>query len=546
LLVLVVSAAAGATSQRLSQGITDIALKISASKERSTGGTSNFLLSPYSLHSAFSQLLLGTDGNTRLQLENALGIGVQDTANYARLESSLRAGNSVLKVANLMAMSKEFQPLPSYTKKLRNRFDSQLMTLDFLGNPVGSVRKVNEFVSTATSGKIDEILSEDQVDSDTNVILINAIYFKALWQMAFRLEDTFSATFRTPNLDKRVDFMNSKMKVRLVKTGDYSVVELPYQDQSKAMLIILPEPGVSTDNIIPNISRSIFNEIRRAQPEDTIVTIPKFTIRDRNHLQRPMEELGVTSLFQPFAANLSRLTNNRSPPLYVTDAVQDAFVEVNEAGTEAAAATAVVIGLRTSKRTRQFFADRPFVFIVYDFAAQLPLFVGKVVDPQASGSVSVRSGSSNSGVDNSQLPGKLQQQPPLQPQAPAIEAGIAGASNVNDDKAKSFCMRVRSDFPAAVNNEKLCRMAENTKRIDWLRQYRVVCEQSQSVTKSFQKNNCTADWCAFALTQQADWKKDNNRLCIPARKLARDDAYCRELSNNLNAMAELRCTPTDL
>lgn len=116
---------------------------------------------------------------------------------------------------------------------------------------------------------------------------------------------------------------------------------------------------------------------RNEKEDETIVTVPKFTIRETTFMKAELSRLGLGGLFSS-TANLQGIS---AEPLYVSDAVQQAFIEVNEEGTEAAAATAVIIGLRTAKRTRQFFADRPFAFVVYDFSENIPIFAGKLNNP---------------------------------------------------------------------------------------------------------------------------------------------------------------------
>merc|ERR1719205_446333 len=171
--------------------------------------------------------------------------------------------------------------------------------------------------------------------------------------------------------------MNRELKVRVLEDPiqGVEILELPYTDSSKSMLFILPNS--TTNDISSRIAGINLADIRRQPQVDTIVTIPKFSMKYQTYLKEKMKNLGATDVFSQ-SANLRGISDQ---PLAATEGVHQAFIEVNEEGTEAAAATAVVVGLRTARRKRQFFANRPFLFMVYDFSHNVPLFAGKVVDP---------------------------------------------------------------------------------------------------------------------------------------------------------------------
>lgn len=211
-------------------------------------------------------------------------------------------------------------------------------------------------------------------------------------------------------------------------------------------------------------------------PEDTTVSIPKFKIRHRTSLKEEMLKLGVSDLFSE-EADLSGISNQ---PLSVTDAVQDAFIEVTEEGTEAAAATTVLIGLRTAKRNRQFFADHPFVFMVYDFNENIPLFLGKLQDPSSSGSVVLRIGaSSSSGPENQNA---VNLNPVVTSTTPPPQIFNKPPPQISN---RQNCERIYESFPNALQNSNLCDQAQQQKILDWLRQFRSVCESSKDLMDSF-------------------------------------------------------------
>ena len=199
-----------------------------------------------------------------------------------------------------------------------------------------------------------------------------------MWKQSFDAEETFESGFQSPVAGNiNTEYMNMEAKVRILEDpfNGVEILELPYADSSKSMLFILPNS--TTNDISSRIAGINLADIRRQPQVDTIVTIPKFNMKYQTYLKEKMKNLGATDVFSQ-SANLRGISDQ---PLAATEGVHQAFIEVNEEGTEAAAATAVVVGLRTARRKRQFFANRPFLFMVYDFSHNVPLFAGKVVDP---------------------------------------------------------------------------------------------------------------------------------------------------------------------
>merc|ERR1711974_495846 len=169
-----------------------------------------------------------------------------------------------------------------------------------------------------------DLLADDDVDGLTRMVLINAVYFKANWQLAFNAEETFESSFNSPEGSVNTQYMSREADVRMLvdRERELQILELPYEDPNRSMLIVLP----------------------------------KFKLKFKTYLKQQMEQLGVRDLFG-LTADLSGISNEA---LSASEAVHQAFIEVNEEGTEAAAATAAVVGLRTAQqRKREFFADRP-------------------------------------------------------------------------------------------------------------------------------------------------------------------------------------------
>merc|ERR1712106_344037 len=381
---------------------------------------SNFVFSPYSLHSVFTQLLLGSAGRTRSELQTVLGVSKSNfTVNeYSQITSGLRSGPSKLSVANHLAVAKGFKPKQEFSRILATGFNSDIKEYDFGTNKDLSVKQINNLVLEKTNGKVEDLLLEQDIDELTRLVLINAVYFKAVWKQSFDAEQTFETGFKSPIAGNiNTPFLNMEAKVRILvdPVNGVEILELPYADPSKSMLFILPNS--TTNDISSRIAGINLADIRRQPQVDTIVTIPKFNMKYQTYLKEKMKNLGANDVFSQ-SANLQGISDQ---PLAATEGVHQAFIEVNEEGTEAAAATAVVVGLRTARRKRQFFANRPFLFMVYDFKHNVTLFAGKVADP--SNQIPIQRKSPL--PDNSSVPGGVNQN--TQTNSPNVQESQSGS-----------------------------------------------------------------------------------------------------------------------
>jgi len=497
---------------------------------------SNFVFSPYSLHSVFTQLLLGSEGSTRNQLEFVLGVSAsnQTVDDYSFVSNGLRSGPSKLSVANHLAVARGFKPKQEFSNILARGFGSDIREYDFGTNRDNSVFEINKFVYERTNGKIEDLLLEQDVDELTRLVLINAIYFKAVWKQSFDAEETFKTGFQSPitgNID--TSFMNMEMKVRVLEdpVNGIEILELPYADENKSMLFILPNS--TTNDISSRIAGINLADIRNLPRLDTVVTIPKFNMKYQTYLKEKMKNLGANDVFSQ-SANLRGISDE---PLFATEGVHQAFIEVNEEGTEAAAATAVVVGLRTARRKRQFFANRPFLFMVYDFSHNVPLFAGKVVDP--SNQILIQRPSplpeSDSAVDQNKSTENSQSD-----QNSVSNSGVQTNLPIKNEPSLKSCERLLRDFPNALDNHRICmKVKADGKFLDWLRANRNLCEQSEDLYNNFLETNCGGHWCRMAQTDKSDWEKERVLKC---REITNDNKQvCKNLENKLKTIKELKC-----
>merc|ERR1712115_415410 len=272
---------------------------------------------------------------------------------------------------------------------------------------------------------------------------------------------------------------------------------------------------------------------RQGRLADTGISIPKFKLKYQTPLKKKMEKLGAIDMF----SNAANLLGISDLPLSASEGVHQAFIEVNEEGTEAAAATAVVVGLRTARRKRQFFANRPFLFMVYDFSHNGPLFAGKVVDP--SNQILIQRPSplpeSDSAVDQNKSTENSQSD-----QNSVSNSGVQTNLPIKNEPSLKSCERLLRDFPNALDNHRICmKVKADGKFLDWLRANRNLCEQSEDLYNNFLETNCGGHWCRMAQTDELQWRQEQTLKC---RNVSNDNKQaCKNLENKLKTIKELKC-----
>jgi len=488
--------------------------------------STNFVFSPFSIHSVFTQLLFGAEGETRTQLQRTLGLSDSDVtrAQYSALTSSLRSGSAQLFIANELALAQGFKPKPAFTRSLGNGYN--VREYDFANKRIDSVRQINENIQQNTGGHITDLLLEDDVDELTQLVLLNAIYFKAQWKTAFNPEDTFSATFNSPiSGPVNTSFMVLDTKARIMEAEGLTLLELPYADQTMSMILVLPDgDGDINTGIAERLEGLDIGSIRTVPEVDAAITIPKFNMKYQTYLKDKMEVQGVTDLFSK-RANLKGISDQA---LYVSNGIHQAAIEVNEEGSEAAAATAVVVGVRTIQRKKRFYADKPFIFMIYDFQNNIPLFAGKVLNPTN--------------------PIAVQRPPPVVEDSPnSIEGGDSLVDEkIIDTKPESgspnteSCPRLIRDFPNALDNHKICnKVKEAGQFLDWLRENRNLCEQSEDHYNQFMKNGCSPLYCTDSAQKKVDLTSQYTQGCANIDK--NNQQECKNIENQVKAYDALNC-----
>ena len=351
----------------------------------------NLFFSPYSISVALAMTYSGARGETERQMGDTLHFLEQSrlhpTFNLLELELASRAedpqreeGRFRLNVANAIWGQKGFSFLPEFLDVLAQNYGAGLRVVDFHA-PDQARTIINEWVSEETEGKITDLLPPNAVDTLTRLVLTNAIYFNASWLHPFEEELTKDGTFYLlDDIPISVPMMAQTESFGYGEGDGYQAVELPYAGMKLSMVVLLPEAGhfqAFASGLDAERLGQILENIRSRQVN---LTLPKFTYESQFSLSQTLTAMGMTAPFNA-GADFSGMTGSRD--LFIDDVIHKAFVAVDEAGTEAAAATAVVMRLKAAPaKPIDVTVDRPFLFCIRDIPTGTILFLGHVINPQ--------------------------------------------------------------------------------------------------------------------------------------------------------------------
>jgi serine protease inhibitor len=285
------------------------------------------------------------------------------------------------RIANSIWYRESFPFHRQFLDESRQYFDAEVRGMNF-GDPA-TLDVINGWVDERTNGKIDEII--DAISPDDVMFLINAIYFKGTWQYQFKPEETRNETFHTPKGPVAVPLMRQTAPLRYLETPEFQGVDLLYNTGAFAMTVLLPKPGRDVNALVAWLDAARWQEIteRFAEEEQVSLILPRFTLTFEDMLNPSLRSLGMALAFSPGFADFTRMSP-QGRDLYISFVKQKTFVDVNEEGTEAAAATAVGIRVTSVGPSHPVVVvDRPFLFAIRERASGAVLFIGKVTAPHA-------------------------------------------------------------------------------------------------------------------------------------------------------------------
>ena len=339
----------------------------------------NLFFSPYSIASALAMTYAGARGETAEQMNTALHFGGPQVTHpaFAYLRSALDKTadgvNIQLSIANALWPQKGYAFDPEYTNLVKSCYAGEIRSADYIADAESMRKGINQWVELKTNNRIQDMMPKGSVGPMTRLVLVNAIYFKGSWTSPFNPVATRPAPFTLADGSTvEVSMMAQKDNFKLAQTEKLQALELPYGDGGLSMIILLPCPGEKLEWIDP--------ATLDFQETEIIVKLPKFKLESSFSLNQVLTELGMPLAFNPSGADFSGMDESRE--LYIGAAAHKAFIEVNEEGTEAAAATVVMmIG---SSIPPHFTADHPFLFAIRENTTGTILFMGRVMNPEAS------------------------------------------------------------------------------------------------------------------------------------------------------------------
>lgn len=358
-------------------------------------GDDNLIYSPYSISLALAMTYAGARSETEQQMAHTMDFTLgQDRLppafNALDLELAKRGEGAKgsdekgfrLNIANSIWGQTGYTFLAQFLDTLAENYGAGLRLLDFAAQPEPSRVTINDWVSNETEGKIQDLLPQGSISSLTRLVLTNAIYFNAAWAFPFEESKTQTGVFHLlDNSEITANMMSQVEHFRYAEGRDYQAVELPYDGHELSMVIFIPDRG-RFKAFEGTLNAGKIDSILAALSSTNVsLTMPRFTFEFGLGLNDILANMGMPDAFNPEVADFSGM--NGKYDLFISDVVHKAFIAVDEAGTEAAAATAVVMSL-TSMPTQpiEVSADRPFIFMIRDLKTETVLFIGRVLDPE--------------------------------------------------------------------------------------------------------------------------------------------------------------------
>uniref|UniRef100_A0A131XCN2 Putative serpin n=1 Tax=Hyalomma excavatum TaxID=257692 RepID=A0A131XCN2_9ACAR len=345
----------------------------------------NLFYSPYSVSTAMAMAYVGARGETQLDLHETLGyssVGLTPDhvpSAHAQHTHLLRApSNSTLRVANAAVVQEHYTVTEEYLGLLRQSFGAEVSVSSL--NDDNSVRVINDWVKNKTEQKIEQLLSEP-LPPDTRLVLLNAIYFKGLWNVPFEVRGTSKKPFFNAGTERvEVDTMHAHLTAGYADDDETNVdvLDLPYAGLDYSLTVLLPRERTGVDALRQNLSWPVFQRLlsRLNMNARVAVALPKFKIEGSYKLKAPLSALGASKAFDERHADFSGISGGRDLVIY--DVVHKAVVEVNEEGSEAAAATAVIFYTKSAVVGIPFVVDHPFLFFIRNRQTGDVLFAGQV------------------------------------------------------------------------------------------------------------------------------------------------------------------------
>ncbi|HUA65534.1 MAG TPA: serpin family protein [Alphaproteobacteria bacterium] len=353
-------------------------------------GRGNVFFSPYSISSALAMTYAGARLETADQMAATLRFKLSFSRvhlAFAELENHINAIQEEkevqLAVANSLWPQTGFVLLPDYLALCKQNYGTAIMPVDFAEHTDAARNEINEWVSDRTNAKIPELIKPGMLNGGVRLVLVNAIYFKGDWQIPFNVRLTEDQPFHvSPDTSVKAPLMQQTDEFGYGEFPGVQVLEIPYADWDISMLVLLPRDVDGLTNLEAQLTPENLKSWTTGLPTQRVhVFLPKFTVRSQFLLADTLAAMGMPDAFDGNKADFSGMDGRRD--LFISRVIHEAYVQVDEKGTEAAAATGVaMLGRAASPRQVPVFrADHPFLFLIRDNQTGSILFLGRMADP---------------------------------------------------------------------------------------------------------------------------------------------------------------------
>jgi serpin B len=355
------------------------------------GNENNVFFSPFSISTALAMTYAGAAGSTADAMSSAMNFSANGAdfhsayGNYLDQLELSADGHVDLRIANRLWAERSYALHPTFLDINAAAYRSALQPMNFTTAAEQSREEINQWVAQKTDGRILDLIPQGVINPMTRLVLTNAIYFKGDWLHAFDEKDTQERKFYLKDsaaVDR--DFMHRRGNIHYADNERFQLLRLPYKGEKQSMVLVLPKRNVALETVQADMNSTLINKAFQTGQPEVILALPKFKLTIPLSLKDHLVALGMAPAFEE-GANFSAMTPSND--LFISEVIHKAFIEIDEKGTEAAAATAVVMQQTSSsygppKSPKIFTADRPFLFYIVDNESQSILFMGRIMDPQ--------------------------------------------------------------------------------------------------------------------------------------------------------------------
>ncbi|MDZ7725567.1 MAG: serpin family protein [candidate division KSB1 bacterium] len=354
-----------------------------------SGEQENIFLSPLSASLALTMTLNGADGETYEEMRQTLGY---NNADRQEINTTCRAlidelynlsGGIEFNLANSIWLNDQFTLQDSFQQLNTNYFRALIESLDF-SQSQECTDTINDWVEDQTHDRIQDLVKAGDIDAMTLMLLINAIYFKADWKYQFDPEETREQNFNL--LDGNTspcDLMELKGEFDYYSDNQIQAIDLPYANEHYSMTVLLPRKMANIGSLLKNLDTAELNRILAGmQPDSVILSLPKLELEYEKSLKTALQSMGMQRAFTG-GADFSNMVQERQNDIFISEVRQKSFLKVEETGTEAAAATVVIMELTSIGGNEDIYmrVDHPFLFVIRENRTGTILFVGKIMQP---------------------------------------------------------------------------------------------------------------------------------------------------------------------